>query len=489
MIGIVVVYMIVSVAVGLWAARRAASSRDFYVSDRSVGPWVVAFSTTATTASGFFFLGLPGQAYTIGYQALIALPVNAMLAFVVAYALLAKPMRYVSEKFNAMTVPDIFRVAYHSKAVGMVATLFILIGTFTYLVSQWVGAGIMFQTLLGTTYGIGLLVGVIIIGFYCSMGGQLANLYNDAIQMVVMMIGSVLAVVIGMKQVGGFTEMNRTLTQVNPEMMQPFSNTFGLSIFMFLSWWLIYAVGYVGQPQVVTRFMTIKKAGMLRWAPAISAVSYFFITFILFVGMIYRAGVAKGMVPAAANTDAVVPAFLTSMAPSWFGGVLMAAALAAIMSTVSTFLIVAASALIRDLFEQGLGVQLDEKKGLVYARFGTIILAAVSVVLAIKPPTAIAFLGNIAFGFFAAALGPALVAAFRWRRATWQGALASMIVGGGLSFVLSWLKTAKIYIPQWDPGAIGMAASLVALVVVSLATPKQERQVLPKRVQAESAAD
>lgn len=123
---------------------------------------------------------------------------------------------------------------------------------------------------------------------------------------------------------------------------------------------------------------------------------------------------------------------------------------------------------------------MDEKKSLWVARIGTLIIAAVSVLISIKPPDLVAWLGNIAFGFFAAALAPALVAAFRWRRANWQGALASMVVGGGLEIILSWLKTAKIYVTKMDPGAISFLVSIAVLVIVSLITPQQKRDILPK---------
>lgn len=480
-LGIVVVYMALVVLIGVWASRRQASAADFYVSGWNAGPWIVAFSTCATTASGFFYVGLPGLAYNLGYQVLISLPVNAILAYVVAYGLLAKPMRYVSQKYNALTVPDLFQVAYDSRAVRLAATVIILIGTFTYLVSQWVATGVMFQTLLGSSYILGLLIGVAIVGFYCSLGGQTANMYNDSLQMIVMMAGAILAVIIGFSKVGGFTEMNVTLGQVKPQMLLPFSATFGFSLWMFLSWWLVYAVGYVGQPQVTTRFMTIKRLGLLRWAPAISASAYFIITLILFTGMLYRVSVVKGMAPALKNPDMAMPQFLLQFAPPWISGVVISAGLAAIMSTVSTFLLVAASALIRDLLEQGLGYKMDARRSLKTARIGTVILAVISLFLALKPLDLVAFLGNIAFGFFAAALGPALVAAFRWRRATWQGALTSMIVGGGLEMILAWLKTAKIIVMKADPGAIAFLVSIGTLVVVSLITRPQERTVLPRR--------
>lgn len=480
-VGIVAIYLLLVVLIGLWASRGQKGAVDFYVAGRNMGPWLVAFSTCATTASGFFYVGLPGLAYNLGYQVLISLPINAILAYVIAYGLLSKPMRYASEKYNALTVPDLFRVAYGNNTVGWLATLIILIGTFTYLVSQWVATGVMFQSLLGSSYGLGLLIGVLIVGFYCSLGGQTANIYNDSFQMIVMMLGAILAVIIGFSKIGSFTEMNLTLAQVKPEMLLPFSATFGFSLWMFLSWWLIYAVGYVGQPQVVTRFMTVKRLNMLRWAPAISASAYFIITFILFTGMLYRAAVVKGMAPALKNPDLAMPQFLLQFAPPWVSGIVIAAGLAAIMSTVSTFLVTAASALIRDLIEKGLNVTMDEKRSLLVARIGTVIISVISILLSIKPPDLIAWLGNIAFGFFAASLGPALVAAFRWRRANWQGALASMIIGGGLQIILSWLKTAKIYVTKLDPGAISFLVSLAVLIVVSLATPQQERAILPKK--------
>lgn len=480
-IGIFVAYFFICVALGYIATKTQKNMTDFIVAGRQMGPILVAFSTTATIASGFFFVGLPGLCYNLGYQPLLSLPaINAILAYVIVFGLLAKPMRYLSEKHGALTVPDLFHTLYGDKRVRTICSTVILIGIFAYMVSQWAAMGLMFQTLLGTSYATGLIVGVVLVGGYCTFGGQTGNIYNDAFQMVVMMIGGILVITLGFQHVGGFTEMNNTLAKARPEMLLPFSDTYGLSFWTFVSFFLLYAVGTVGQPQFTTRFYTIKKVDMLRWAPAIAASCYFVITFFLFAGMIYKAAVLQGKAPALTNPDLAVSQYIVTFMNPTMAGLVLAAAVAAIMSTVSTFIVVAASTVTRDILEQGMGKKLSDSQGLLYSRIASIAICLLTVLLAIKPPDLIAWLGNAAFGFLSASLGPALVAGVRWRRANWQGALASMTIGGGLALVLYFMKTAKMIAPKLDTGAIAFLVSIVVMVVVSLMTPEQVRSALPQ---------
>lgn len=486
-IGIFVAYFFICVALGYIATKTQKNMTDFIVAGRQMGPILVAFSTCATIASGFFFVGLPGLCYNLGYQPLLSLPaINAILAYVVVFGLLAKPMRYLSEKHGALTVPDLFQTLYGDKRVRTICSTVILIGIFAYMVSQWAAMGLMFQTLLGTSYATGLIVGVVLVGGYCTFGGQTGNIYNDAFQMVVMMLGGILVIALGFQHVGGFTAMNNTLAKARPEMLLPFSDTYGLSFWTFISFFLLYAVGTVGQPQFTTRFYTIKKVDMLRWAPAIAASCYFVITFFLFAGMIYRAAVLQGKAPALTNPDLAVSQYIVTFMNPTMAGLVLAAAVAAIMSTVSTFIVVAASTVTRDILEQGMGKKLSESQGLLYSRIASIAICLLTVLLAIKPPDLIAWLGNAAFGFLSASLGPALVAGVRWRRANWQGALASMTIGGGLALVLYFMKTAKMIAPKLDTGAIAFLVSIVVMVVVSLMTPEQVRSALPQPKNKES---
>lgn len=480
-LSIFAVYFIIVIGLGFYASKSTKGMTDFIVAGRQMGPFLVAFSSCATIASGFFFVGLPGLCYNLGYQPMLAIPaLNAILAYVIVYGLLAKPMRYLSEKHGALTIPDLFYTLYENKTVRWCCSLIILIGIFCYMVSQWAAMGLLFQTLLNSTYMTGLIVGVVVVAAYCTLGGQTGNIYNDAFQMVVMCFGGILVVLFGFQAVGGFTEMNLTLAKVSPEILKPFSNQgVGFTGWTFLSFFLLYAVGTVGQPQFTTRFYTIKKVDMLRWAPFIAAACYVLITLFLFTGMIYRAAVVQGIAPKLTNPDLAVSQFLVTFMNPGIAGLILAAAVAAIMSTVSTFLVVAASTITRDIIEQGFGTKLSEQQGLLWSRIATVGLCIVTVLLAIKPPDLVAWLGNAAFGFFAAGLGPALVAGLRWRRANQYGALWSMILGGGSALLLYFLKLFKVINPKLDTGAIAFLVSIGIIIIISLITPVQVRGALP----------
>ncbi|MCC5912669.1 MAG: sodium/proline symporter [Clostridiaceae bacterium] len=475
-------YFLLTAGIGYMSSRGQKNMSDFYVGGRSMGPYLIAFSACATIASGFFFVGLPGLAYLFGYQPMLQIPVNALLAYVVIFGLLGKPMRVLSEKYDLITVPDLFEKVYGSKALRWISSVIIILGIFGFMVSQWVAMGLLFQTLLNSTYVTGLIVGVIVVGFYVTVGGQKGTMWISAIQISVMMVGAVLAMVFGFREVGGFTAMNNTLASYNPEVLKPWSESFGLSIWSYISFFIVYAIGTVGQPHVSTRFFAIDDVKRLRWTPAISAVAYVFITLFLFTGMAYKAAEIQGIVPALENPDMVVGAFLVHFIPGGLGGIIMAAAVSAIMSTVAAFILVAASTIIRDFLQKGLNKEISGEQGIRYSRIATAVICFITFLLALNPPDLVAWIGNAAFGFFAAGLGPALVAAVRWRRATKEGAIASMLIGSITSFTLYMLSTFGIFQPKLDGGAIAFIVGIVVMVTVSLATPQGDKSMLPAKV-------
>lgn len=233
-------YFIITIAIGYYTSKGQKNMADFYIAGRSVGPILIAFSSCATIASGFFFVGLPGLAYLFGYQPMFQIPVNAILAYVIVFGLLARPMRVLSERYDLLTVPDLFEHVYQSRALRWISSIIIIVGIFGFMVSQWVAMGMLFQTLLKSTYITGLIVGVVVVGFYVTLGGQKGNMWISAFQLVIMMLGSVLAMYYGFKSVGGFTELNKTLAQYNPEVLKPWSESFGLGFYSFLSFFILY---------------------------------------------------------------------------------------------------------------------------------------------------------------------------------------------------------------------------------------------------------
>lgn len=471
-------YFIITIAIGYYTSKGQKNMADFYIAGRSIGPILIAFSSCATIASGFFFVGLPGLAYLFGYQPMFQIPVNAILAYVIVFGLLAKPMRVLSERYDLLTVPDLFEQVYQSRALRWISSIIIMVGIFGFMVSQWVAMGMLFQTLLKSTYITGLIVGVVVVGFYVTLGGQKGNMWISAFQLVIMMLGSVLAMYYGFKSVGGFTELNQTLSQYNPEVLKPWSESFGLGFYSFLSFFLLYAIGTAGQPHFVTRYFAIKDVQRLRWTPAISAISYVFITFFLYTGMIYRVAEIKGVVSALKIPDMVVGEFLVQFMPGGIGGLVLAAAVAAIMSTVSAFILVAASTIIRDFMQKGMNKTVTDKQGVLYSRIATVIICVVTVLFALNPPDLIAWLGNAAFGFFAAGIGPALVFGIRWRKASKEAAIVSMLVGSIGALTMYILKINKIYVPKLDGGAAAFLVSIGIMVVVSLMTSHSVEHVI-----------
>lgn len=480
---VLVAFLALTIVSGVISTRKKMNDMtDYFVAGRNMPPLLVAFSVAATCQSGSQFIGVPGLSYLLGYAPLVGINLLAGIpGMILCNLILAKPMRYISEKFGALTVVDVLDVIYRDKQVRWIGSLTILVATLVYTVVQWVAVGTLFQTLLGSSYFVGVLIGFAIVGFYVSFGGQRSNIIIDTIQLFVMMFGCVTVLFFAVRICGGFTEMNLALKAVDPKLVTVSGTIGSWGIFSFM---MLYLVGMLGQPHITTRFFTVKKTEMLKWVLGITVVAYSTTLFSPFAGLAMRALTQQGVVSALPKTDMAMPAFLAIATNPYIGGLIAAAAVAAIMSTASTFLVTASSTITRDLLEQVFRIDCSGNKGLRYGRWATIFVAAITFIIAVNPPDIVFWLGNAAWGMFAAALTPALLLGIRWRRATAQGAKTSMLLGLILALGLYILKITKIWILPLpiDTGVFSMFVSFAVFFIVSLATPNVEKEFLPKRI-------
>lgn len=478
---VIVGYFIIVIAIGLLAGRGQKNMTDYYVSGRSMTSLLVALSVTATTTSGFTFVGLPGLTYSTGYGPFIGIVVlGGVPGIILSFYFLAKPMRRLSEEYGLLTVPD-FAAALHgnSQTLRLFSAIAIIIATLCYLIVQWVSVGVLFQSLLGSTYIIGVIVGTLVVAAYLVFGGQTSNIYNDTFQMIIMGVGGFAAIVIGIKLVGGLTAMHNTIASVKPMMLQPWGPGV-LPWWQILSFFILYCIGFLGQPQITTRFYTINKVTSFRSAMLMALLAYVFTSLMYFIGPILKALEIQGKIAPLATPDLATPTFLSNFVPPILGGIILAAALAAIMSTAAALILNVSAAIVRDVLQQGMKVNFTGQQGLRYGRVFVAVMILLSMFLSFNPPSIIAWIGNTAWGMFAAALTPIMIFSWWWRRATKYGAIASVAVGSVLSVVLYILKITKVYTMKFDTGAFALICALVVYVVVSYLTPAEDKTVLDK---------
>ncbi|WP_373893533.1 sodium/solute symporter [Virgibacillus sp. CBA3643] len=390
----------------------------------------------------------------------------------VSFLVLAKPMRKITQKFGALTIPDLLEIRYNSKAVRGIAAIAILGGAIGYQMAQYKALGNMLQTVLGVDYQLALIIGVAILTFYVVAGGMVSAIWTDFLQTLIMIVGSLIVFIGGMNLVGGFSQLNSDLSNINPELVQAYHTTGPIGIFAFISYFFIYVIGHQGQPHVVSKFYMIKKLSLLKWACIIAASTYAITGLLSFTGLYARVLVERGDMAVPPSPDMVAPMFIEAYFPSVVAGLIFAAVMAAIMSTSEAFLLIASQSVVRDIYQQIIkkGEELSQKKELALSRWVTFGIVAFTFLISLNPPDLVGWLGNASWGIFAASLVPVLSIGIIWKRATRIAAIWSSSLGFIFSVGLYILSVNDIYTPALDTGAVAFMISAVSFVVISLVT-------------------
>ena len=324
--------------IGIWSGARTRTARDFFVAGRRVGLWVIALSTMTSAFSGFVFLGGPGLTYSIGVASLfIVVPVgftSGLLCWV-----LARRLVLLADLDEVFTIPDALSMRFRSKTTTALGSVAILVGTVGYLAAQLLALGILIETILGTRHFFGersllvaMSIGLGILVFYSVLGGMLAGVYTDLVQGAVMLVGSLLVFGQTLKVGGGISGMASSI--LASKGMEGFFEPFARVPFsVALGFFFVFGVGVLGQPQMVHKFLMLERVEQLRWMPLILGGSQVVCLLIwVGIGLVVPALVAEGRLAPLGNPDAATLQFLLEFVPDALAGVVIAAALAAIMS-------------------------------------------------------------------------------------------------------------------------------------------------------------
>ncbi len=482
-----VLYLIVLAAIGIYCARLNRTLADFVLGGRRLGAWVTALSAQASDMSAWLLIGLPAMAYTNGLAALWAAAGCAMgTAF--NWMVVAPRLRRATGEADALTIPD-FLAARFAGARGIpvriLAVLVILLAYAAYIAAQFIAAGKTFETAfsnvstpwgtLKITYHTGMFVGVGIILLYTALGGFLAVAWTDFVQGLLMVATVVVLPIVGLVGLGGFPELWSRLHAANPHLLgvRGAEGATGMAFVMGvvvsqLSWGL----GYPGQPHILVRFMALKDPKAMRRAAFIG------ITWVLlamwgaiFVGLVGRA--TLGDLP---DTDHVMPSLALGLMPPAVAGVMIAAAIAAMMSTVDSQLLVAASAVEQDIYIRLFGGRARDRRAVWFGRITVVALGAIAIPLAWSGKSVFDKVFD-AWGVLAAGIGPVIILGLVSRRANTWGAAAGMLVGG---FIAQFWTTVKPLFggdTLFRNGLIpGFFLNLTVAYLLSLATGGRRRQ-------------
>lgn len=460
-----VLYIGLMMAIGIYYYRRTKNMSDYFLGNRKLGAWVTSLSAEASDMSGWMLMGLPGFAYLAGLNAGwiavgLALGTWANWQFVAA-----RLRKYTELAKNSLTLPEFLQNRYEDTTgiLRLVPAIFILIFFILYASSGFVAAGRLFESIFDIPYEYAIFIGAASVVFYTLVGGFLAVSRTDFIQGVMMFFAILIVPICGALSVGGFGETIAELEKVGSSMFEPLTKPDGATMgFIELVSLLAWGLGYFGQPHILVRFMAITSSGEIKQATRIA------MTWVL---LSLAAAVAVGMVGRVyltfplegTETETVFLVMTNTLFPPIIAGIVLSAVLAAIMSTASSQLLVAASAFAQDIYRMWIRKDAEEKELVWLSRASVLIIASISIFLGLNPNSFILDMVAYAWAGFGAAFGPAILMSLFWRRTTKMGVVAGIIVGG--ITVIVWKQLALFGLYEIVPGFI---FSIITIYVVSI---------------------
>ncbi|WOH37527.1 sodium/proline symporter PutP [Thalassotalea fonticola] len=473
------VYFIVMIAIGLYAFKKSTDDVSGYMlGGRSLSPSVTALSAGASDMSGWILMGLPGAMYITGLSSMW-IAVGLVIGAYANYRIVAPRLRTYTELANdSITLPDFFenRFKDDKRFLRIVSSIVIIIFFTLYTSSGIVAGGKLFESSFGLNYEIGLYVTAGVVVCYTMFGGFLAVSLTDFVQGCIMFIALILVPVVVIFNVGGLAEVQQSIESINPDLFNMFSGVSTIAIISAMAWGL----GYFGQPHIIVRFMAIRSVEDLPVARRIGMnwmiVSICGAMATGFAGIAY---VAKTGTPLS-DPETIFILLSQVLFHPLIAGFLLAAILAAIMSTISSQLLVTSSSLTGDIYKTFLNKDASEKQLVMIGRLSVLLVAIIAVFLAYDRNSTILSLVSNAWAGFGAAFGPLVILSLYWKRMNKQGALAGMLVGAFT--VLFWIyapitmngQNLSAWIYEIVPGFI---LSTVAIVVVSNMTEQPDDEI------------
>ena len=514
-----IVYMAIVIVIGLVYAKKAnQSSESYFLGGRSLGPWVTAMSAEASDMSGWLLMGLPGVAYWCGVADAAWTAIGLAIGTYVNWLVVSKRLRRYSIRVdNAITLPEFFsnRFREKKKVIMIIAALFILVFFTVYASSCFVTCGKLFTALFGFDYKIMMLVGAVFVLLYTILGGFLAESASDFMQAIVMIFalgiivvvsivnaGGIGAVIENAREIPGFmdffniaqplnsngeiiSEVTKEAANADPNLLiqgvQNGKAMFGesapygfLTIFSMLAWGL----GYFGMPQVLLRFMAIRSEKELKPSRRIAMVWVVIsLAVAVIIGLVGRQVAPTELLTKSTAENIFIYLSQSSLIPI-LAGFVMAGILAATISSSDSYLLIAASAFAKNIFQGVVKKKATDKEVMWVTRITLLVIALIAMVIALDENSVIFTIVSFAWAGFGATFGPLVLFSLFWKRTNRAGAIAGMIGGGAMVFIWKYLVApfgGVFAIYELLPAFI---FSCICIVAVSLLTKQPSAEIM-----------
>lgn len=465
------------ICVGIYARKHATNVDGFVLGGRSVGPWLTAFAYGTSYFSAVVFIGYAGQfGWKYGMSTTWIGIGNAIIGSLLAWLVLAKPTRRMTNKLESTTMPDFFGKRFDSNAIKIAASVIVFIFLIPYTASVYNGLSRLFKMAFDIPFWVCIVVMALLTGIYVILGGYMATAVNDFIQGIIMLVGIVIVIFSVLEGKGGFTAAVSNLSKISDAGVPTGSLTslFGPDPLNLLGVVILTSLGTWGLPQMVHKFYTIKDDHAIKTGTIISTV----FALVIAGGSYFLGGFGRLFEPAMENGkiafDSIVPNMLSTL-PDILIGIVVVLVLSASMSTLSSLVLTSSSTLTLDLIRGHIVKDMNEKKQLIIMRSLIVFFIVLSVIIAVNPPMFIAQLMGISWGALAGAFLAPFLYGLYWKGVTRAAVWTSFLVGVGITVSNMFLN---FFNSPINAGAASMIAGLIVVPIVSLVTPKLKKEVV-----------
>ncbi len=487
-IGLLVVFFAIFVGVGIYCSKHSTDVNGFVLGGRSVGPWLTAFAYGTSYFSAVIFVGYAGQfGWKFGIASTWIGIGNALIGSLLAWVILGRRTRIMSQHLDSATMPAFFEKRYDSRALKIVASAIIFVFLIPYTASLYNGLSRLFAMAFNIDYSVCIIIMAILTAIYVTAGGYMATAINDFIQGIIMLFGIVAVIAAVLNTQGGFMAALDGLARVTDETVSTtpgaFNSFFGPDPLNLLGVVILTSLGTWGLPQMVQKFYAIESEHAIHKGTIISTL----FACVVAGGCYFLGGFGRlfgdKVDVAAEGFDAIIPAMLATL-PDALIALVILLVLSASMSTLSSLVIASSSTLTIDFLKGTFIKQMTEKQQVMIIRILLVVFIAISVVIAImqykSSITFIAQLMGVSWGALAGAFLAPFLYGLYWKKTTKAAVWASFIWGAGI-MILNLLFRDMFPLLLQSPincGAFAMLSSLILVPVVSWLTPKMNREVV-----------
>ena len=466
-----VCYLCVTLAIGFVAYRATDTLSDYILGGRQLGPAVTALSVGASDMSGWLLLGLPGAIYLSGASE-VWIGVGLVIGAFFNWLLVAPRLRKFTENASdSLTIPEFLEHRFNDKShvVRFISAATILVFFTFYVSSGLVGGAILFEKVFGLDYETALLIGAFVIVSYTFLGGFLAVSWTDFFQGCLMLLALVMLPIVTINALGGLEQTTTILEQQNPDYGNLFKDFSWLGFISLMAWGL----GYFGQPHILSRFMAIRSTEDIPTSRNIAMV-WMVISLMgaLAVGLV---GIAYFADSPLKNPETIFIQLSSAILNPWVAGVIIAAIMSAIMSTIDSQLLVCSSVIVEDFYKHLSNKEASQNELVWLTRISLVLIAGVATLIATNPESSVLDLVSYAWAGFGAAFGPTILLALYWPRFNKTGAMAAITSGAITVVVWKQMSGGLFDLYEIVPGFL--IAAILGIVCSLASAPKDTEQI------------